>query len=92
MPGLHNVLNSLAALAVADELGVPTDIAPQVERAMNCLDNVKWWGVPQAARAVVWSIIPGADAGKPVYYLLRWVGARGEKGPWSETETATIAA
>ena len=33
---------------------------------MNCLDNVKWWGVPQAARAVVWSIIPGADAGKDV--------------------------
>lgn len=35
---------------------------------------------------------PGSDAGKPVYYLLRWVGPRGEKGPWSETETATIAA
>ena len=61
--GLQAMQNDIAA---QQAVGVPTDIAPQVERAMNCLDNVKWWGVPQAARAVVWSIIPGADAGKDV--------------------------
>lgn len=61
--GLQAMQNDIAS---QQAVGVPTDIAPQVERGMNCLDNVKWWGVPQAARAVVWSIIPGADAGKDV--------------------------
>ncbi len=34
----------------------------------------------------------GADAGKQAHYSLRWVTADGEKGNWSETESATIAA
>jgi hypothetical protein len=34
----------------------------------------------------------GADAGKQAHYTLRWVTAKGEKGNWSETESATIAA
>ncbi len=34
----------------------------------------------------------GADAGKTAYYMLRWVSTTGEKGPWSETATATIGA
>jgi hypothetical protein len=34
----------------------------------------------------------GADAGKTVHYLLRWVSTRGGKGPWSETISATIPA
>ena len=33
-----------------------------------------------------------ADAGKTAYYALRWVSTRGDKGPWSEPATATIAA
>lgn len=32
------------------------------------------------------------DAGKNAHYMFRWVSAKGEKGTWSETETATIAA
>lgn len=61
--GLQALQNDIAA---QQSVGVPADVAPQVERAMNCLDNVKWWGAPQAVRAVVWSIIPGADEGKDV--------------------------
>jgi hypothetical protein len=34
----------------------------------------------------------GEDAGKPVYYMLRWENSRGETGPWSETVMATITA
>jgi len=34
----------------------------------------------------------GADANKIAHYLLRWVNTRGEKGPWSETASATIGA
>lgn len=33
-----------------------------------------------------------ADGGKTAVYMLRWVNTRGEKGPWSEVTTATVAA
>jgi hypothetical protein len=32
----------------------------------------------------------GADAGKIAHYMLRWVNTRGERGPWSQTVSATI--
>ena len=32
------------------------------------------------------------DANKVAHYMLRWVNTRGEKGPWSETVSATIGA
>lgn len=32
------------------------------------------------------------DGGKTAVYMLRWVNTRGEKGPWSEVATATVAA
>ena len=34
----------------------------------------------------------GADAGKTAHYMVRWTNTRGEKGPWSETASATIGA
>lgn len=34
----------------------------------------------------------GADGGENAHYVLRWVNPTGEKGPWSETATATIGA
>ncbi len=33
-----------------------------------------------------------ADGGKTAVYMLRWINTRGEKGPWSEVTTATVAA
>ena len=35
---------------------------------------------------------PGTDANKIAHYTLRWVSTCGEKGPWSETASATIEA
>jgi hypothetical protein len=35
---------------------------------------------------------PGEDGGKRTHYMLRWVSTTGEKGPWSETASATIEA
>jgi hypothetical protein len=32
----------------------------------------------------------GTDAGKTAHYILRWVKTTGDKGPWSETVSATI--
>ncbi len=34
----------------------------------------------------------GPDANKVAHYMLRWVNTRGQKGPWSETASATIGA
>lgn len=34
---------------------------------------------------------PG-DGGKTAHYMLRWVNRRGERGPWSETASATLLA
>ncbi|MCC6661417.1 MAG: hypothetical protein IT437_11080 [Phycisphaerales bacterium] len=35
---------------------------------------------------------PDGGGGKTAVYMLRWVNTRGEKGPWSEVTTATVAA
>ena len=32
------------------------------------------------------------DGGKTAVYMTRWINTRGEKGPWSEITTATVAA
>jgi hypothetical protein len=32
----------------------------------------------------------GEDGGKVAHYMLRWVNKKGQKGPWSETTSATI--
>ena len=34
---------------------------------------------------------PG-EGGKSAVYMARWINTRGEKGPWSEIATATVAA
>lgn len=43
--------------------GVPMDIAPKAERGAACLDtpegNQRWWGLPMAIRAAIWSVVPG---------------------------------
>jgi len=33
----------------------------------------------------------GADVGKMVHYMLRWVNTRIEHGPWSETISTTVS-
>ena len=50
--GLEAVLNDVIAKS---STGVPTDIAAKVERGMTCLNNEKWFGVPNATRAAVLS-------------------------------------
>jgi hypothetical protein len=32
------------------------------------------------------------EGGKTAVYMARWVNTRGDKGPWSEITTATVAA
>lgn len=53
--GLQAIVNDANSGAAA---GVPRNIAPEAERAMRCLDNEKWGGIPNAVRAVVWLLLP----------------------------------
>ncbi|MCC1496169.1 hypothetical protein [Alcanivorax sp. 1008] len=62
--GVQSLLNDATAETA---VGVPRDVAAKVERGAACLDNEKWWGVPQGTRAALWNILPmlapqGADA------------------------------
>lgn len=55
LTGMQAIVNDSNSGAMA---GVPRNIAPQAERAAQCLDNEKWAGVPNAIRALVWLLLP----------------------------------
>ena len=40
------------------EVGVPKDIAMKSVRGSQCLDAKRWWGVPKAMQAAVWTMMP----------------------------------
>jgi hypothetical protein len=65
LSGLQAVTNDINS---GGDVNVPKDIAGIVERSMACLDNTKFWGVPNATRAVIWTLLP-ADEGKPDPYV-----------------------
>ena len=63
---LGSVAELQAALADVQSnmaVGVPLNVAPKAERGAVCLDdpenNKKWWGLPRAIRAALWTIVPG---------------------------------
>ncbi|WP_404363973.1 hypothetical protein [Marinobacter sp.] len=55
LTGLQAIVNDANSGSLA---GVPRNIAPQAERAAQCVDNEKWGGIPNALRAMVWLLIP----------------------------------
>lgn len=66
LSGLQAMTNDINS---GGAVNVPKDIAPIVERGMACLDNNKFWGAPNATRAVIWTLLPGASEGKPDPYV-----------------------
>lgn len=66
--GIQAVVNDINS---QNAVGVPKDIAAKVERAMTCLDNDKWWGVPRGVRAAVWNLLPGAGAGEDPWATMK---------------------
>ncbi len=54
--GLQALLNDIAS---AGDAHVPLDIGAKIGRAVRCLNNDKWWGVPEAIQASLWLSIPG---------------------------------
>ena len=55
LTGMQSIVNDASSGAMA---GVPRNIAAQAERAVQCLDNEKWGGLPNAIRALVWLLLP----------------------------------
>lgn len=64
------------------KVGDPAPVDPNVDLRFLGLDT----------RTPYLAEYTGADGGQPAHYMARWVNAKGEKGPWSETLTVTISA
>lgn len=79
--GLVSVLQALQHDLAADgAAGVPLDAPRKAARAAECVNNARWWGVPNALRAVVWTSIPGsAPPGADPWYELSQASALGRK-------------
>jgi hypothetical protein len=58
--GLLSGLQAIYSDTQATSGLVPRNIAAKVERAAACLDAEKWFGVPLAIRATIWTLLPGA--------------------------------
>lgn len=58
--GLLSGLQAIYSDTQATSGLVPRNIAAKVERAAACLDNEKWFGIPLAIRASIWTLLPGA--------------------------------
>ena len=56
LQGLNNDVSSGRLVNV--DMGIP----PKVVKAMDCLDNNKWWGFPQSIRAALTTILPESPA------------------------------
>lgn len=53
LAGMQAVMSDMQAQGV---VGVPQDLPMKAVRGMKCLDNKKWWGIPNAIQASVWII------------------------------------
>lgn len=73
--GMQAVMSDLRSQSVVN---VPKDIAMKAVRGMQCVDNIKWWGLPQALQAGLWIMMPDT----------------GPKGvdPWAEMQNASAIA
>ena len=68
MDGLQAVLNDLGSEGSAK---VPLDISLKVGRGASCLDNKRWWGLPNAIQAAIWVSFPAhKPAGSKVLQML----------------------
>lgn len=55
LDGVQGLFSDLKAEGAA---GVPLDVASRAARGSECIDTDKWWGLPLALRAAVWTAIP----------------------------------
>lgn len=73
--GMQAVMSDLRSDSVVN---VPKDIAMKSVRGLQCVDNQRWWGLPQALQAGIWIMMPDT-------------APRGTD-PWAEMEKASMLA
>lgn len=67
--------------------------APTAEACARTLGDPSTFSfLTLTTRPMLRTDLPSAAAGKTAVYMLRWINTRGEKEPWSEVTTATVAA
>lgn len=55
---LDGIQAVMADVASESKLGLPLDTIPIVLKGMKCLDNEKWWGLPQGVEAMTMILMP----------------------------------
>lgn len=66
--------------AANNAAGVPLDVPRKAARALECLNNEKWWHVPNALRAAIWASVPGATPeGEDAWKQMAGAAAAGAK-------------
>ena len=65
-------------------------VLPAGEAAPSGADGLSFLSLDTASPYI--AEYDGANGGKTAHYMLRWVKSSGDKGPWSETVSATITA
>ncbi len=73
-------------------LGAEVYVALVAARETPPADFAAYKFIRTITRAGAEVAFPGEEGGKTAAYLVRWVSATGEPGPWGETVTATVAA
>lgn len=75
LSGLQALMNDTAAEGA---VGVPRNIAGKAADGAACLDDAKWWGVPDGMRGAVWNMLPMlAPEGTDSWAMLEQAADRG---------------
>lgn len=76
--GLQGLMHDRAA---GGTLGLPLDLLLKVARGSECLDDARWWHLPEAMRAAAWATVPGsAPDGVDPWALLEQAASTGDDG------------
>jgi hypothetical protein len=57
---LTSIQALLSDIQAGSAVGVPQDVVVKAARSSMCLNNEKWWGMPEAIRAAAWLSVPGS--------------------------------
>lgn len=74
LSGLQAVINNMGANSIAD---IPKDVLKDVIQGSYCIDNERWWYLPQAIRGGLWTIAPALNQVDDPWKLLADAAAKG---------------
>jgi len=79
--GMLNGVFAVTSDMSSDSLsGIPIDMIPRVLRGLQCLDNERWWGLPQGVEALVSIMLMDDTAQDPYKEMERAVATGNAQG------------